>query len=103
MRKIILDQVNYGDHYVEKKYCDLIKTFNGGEIELLDHLMILISFKDKLIFKIDFMEEDILTKTWKSHYSDQTEFRIVRPKFPIQIVTIASMYHDGYAVTFNLI
>ncbi len=99
-------RINYGDHYVEKNICDFIRSLNGGTITMTsDHLSI---NKNGVLLEtsVSICEEDVFTITWVGKFLDGTQFRVVKPKkqysFMFYPITIASMFHDGYAVQFNL-
>ena len=108
MEILSIEKVNYGDHFVEREYCDKIQKFNGGKLIMSqDHLKIE-NDADALETKIEFYEKDPFTDSWVGSFSDGTQFRIVKPnplfvKLTGNTITIASMYHDGFAVHFNIV
>ncbi len=103
-----IEKVNYGDHYVERGYCDNIKNLDGGKIIMSQDYLKIENDANCLETKIVFYEKDPFTDSWVGNFSDGTQFRIVKPnplfvKFTGNTITIASMYHDGFAVHFNIV
>lgn len=108
MERLSIEQVNYGDHYIERGYCDKIQGFNGGLIEMSQNHLRIHNGNDSLETNIVFFEKDPFTISWVGKFSNGTPFRIVKPHPQFiamtgNTITIASMYHDGYAVHFNII
>ena len=108
MEHISLEKVNYGDHYIEKAYCDKVKNLDGGIISMTNSYLRIQNSSNMLESSISFYEEDPFTISWLGQFLDGTQFRIVKPNSRFisligNTITIASMYHDGYAVHFNIV
>ncbi|MGM9824276.1 MAG: hypothetical protein ACI30Q_07875 [Muribaculaceae bacterium] len=104
MKTLSLEKVNYGNHFLEKKIAEKIVLWDGKEIDVQDNYLVV----NGNLFSTDNLESDLLTTTLVSQFGDGTKFRIVRPcELFLQIagdtITFASMYHDGYAVHFNIV
>jgi len=105
MKTLFLTKVNYGNHYLERNYCDRLKLLDGKNIELSETNIIVDS---DIRSSLTLYEKDSITTTWVGSYEDGTKFRVVCPNqalIPLtgNNVTIASMYKDGYAVHFNIL
>lgn len=105
MGKLEYNSVNYGDHQIERSLCDFFLSFNNGDIDITESKLCLDGQTYQLNCDIHLMESDFFTVTWKAQLDDGTEFRIVRPNEKIRTltgntITFASLYHDGYAVSF---
>lgn len=103
MKHLHLDKVNQGNHFVEKQYVGLVKEWDGESV-LLGNGRLNIG---NLSFQIRETEVDALTVTYLGSFSDGTNFRAVVPSKSFvgitgEMITIASIYHDGFAVTFKI-
>lgn len=108
MEKLSMEQVNYGDHYMEKSLCDKVQRLNGGIIDMSENHLKICAEDESLETEIEFYEKDPFTNSWVGKFSNGTQFRIVKPNprfiaLTGNTITIASMYHDGYAVHFNIV
>lgn len=108
MERLSIEQVNYGDHYIEREYCDKIQGLNGGLIEMAQNHLRIQRGNECLETELVFYEKDPFTLSWVGNFSNGTQFRIVKPNPQFialtgNTITIASMYHDGYAVHFKII
>ena len=108
MSKLSLESVNKGSHHDENDVCNFFASLNDAEIRISDTSLWLKKNNQLYSLPIQFMEKDFITDTWQGRLSSGDDFRIVRPNqrfLPLtgDTVTFASMYHDGYAVSFNII
>ena len=97
MKSLSIVKTNYGDHKAEESDCEYFASLNGWKVEI-----------SETSYDIHIMESDFITDTWVGELRGGVKFRIVRPNrkmLPLlgDTVTFASMYHDGYAVHYNLV
>ena len=103
MKILRLEKINYGNHFVERYIAEVISNWNCKQIVIGTNQIVV----NGLAFSIEFLETDLVTNTYKAQFSDGTQFRIVLPneRFAAiigDIITFASMHHDGYAVHFHM-
>lgn len=106
---IVLIRTNYGSRLSEHDICERIAKYDNAECTISDNYLKLSRDNDIFETKLEVFEEDSLTKTWLGKYEDGTDFRVVRPNtlyrennLGDEYITIASTYHNGYAVHFLL-
>lgn len=105
--RIVLIKTNYGNHTSERDICERIANYDNAECTISDNYLKL-SFENEILeTSLTVFEEDTLTTTWLGKFENGTPFRVVRPadlyhKYNLgdEYMTIASTYHDGYAVHF---
>lgn len=104
---IVLIKTNYGNHLSERDICKKIAKYDNAECQISDNYLKLSIEKTILETSLTAFEEDFLTTTWLGRYKNGMPFRVVRPnnlyhKYNLgdNYITIASTFHDGYAVHF---
>lgn len=104
---IVLIKTNYGNRPSEHDICEKIAKYNNAECSISDNYLKLSIEKKILETSLTTFEEDFLTTTWLGRYKNDMPFRVVRPsnlyhKYNLgdNYITIASTFHDGYAVHF---
>ncbi len=107
MDTITIESINYGDYYIEKHFCEYLKNFDNGMLDFEDDYICLKGNNQTLNSKLSLIESDVFYNTWEGTYSDETSFRVVRPKPSFKTImgntiTIASLHHNGYAVHFKI-
>lgn len=109
MKSLSLVKTNYGDHRAEESDCGYFASLNGWKAEMSETTLVLFSPDGRTTnYDIHIMESDFITDTWLGELPSEVKFRIVRPKremLPLigDTITFASIYHDGYAVHYNLV
>lgn len=109
MKSLSIVKTNYGDHKAEESDCEYFVSLNGWKVEISETSLVLVSLDGRTAsYDIHIMESDFITDTWVGELRGGVKFRIVRPNrkmLPLlgDTVTFASMYHDGYAVHYNLV
>ena len=109
MKSLSLVKTNYGDHRAEESDCEYFASLNGWKVEISETSLVLVSLDGRTAsYDIHIMESDYITDTWVGELRGGVKFRIVRPNRMMLLllgdtVTFASMYHDGYAVHYNLV
>ena len=109
IKSLSLLKTNYGDHKAEESDCEYFASLNGWKAEIGETSLILVSPEGRTTkYEIHIMESDFITDTWAGELHGGVKFRIVRPNRKMlallgDTVTFASMYHDGYAVHYNLV
>jgi len=104
---IALIKTNYGNHPSERDICKKIAKYDNAVCQISDNYLKLSIEKTILETSLTVFEEDFLTTTWLGRYKNGMPFRVVRPsnlyhKYNLgdDYITIASTFHDGYAVHF---
>ena len=104
---IALIKTNYGNHPSERDICKKIAKYDNAVCQISDNYLKLSIEKTILETSLTVFEEDFLTTTWLGRYKNGMLFRVVRPnnlyhKYNLgdDYITIASTFHDGYAVHF---
>lgn len=109
MISLSLVKTNYGDHRAEESDCEYFASLNGWKVEISETSLVLVSLDGRTAsYDIHIIESDFITDTCVGELRGGVKFRIVRPNrkmLPLlgDTVTFASMYHDGYAVHYNLV
>lgn len=107
--RIVLIKINYGSRPSEHDLCERIAQYDNAECSISEEYLKL-SLENNIFETIlTAFEDDTLTRTWLGKYENGTAFRVVRPSnlyrehnLGDEYITIASTYHDGYAVHFLL-
>ena len=107
--RIVLIKTNYGNRTSERDICERITHYDNAECSISDNYLKLSLENEILETSLTIFEDDALTTTWLGKYENGTAFRIVRPgnlyrknNIGDNYITIASTFHDGYAVHFLL-
>ena len=109
MKGLSLVKTNYGNHRAEESECKFFGSLDGWRIDINESSLVLAGPEGKATnYDIHLMESDFVTDTWLGTLRNGSRFRIVRPNqnmLPLigDTSTFASVYHDGYAVHYNLV
>ena len=102
---IVLIRTNYGNRPSEHDICEKITKYDNAECSISDNYLKLSLENEILETSLTIFEDDALTTTWLGKYENGTVFRVVRPgnlyrknNIGDNYITIASTFHDGYAV-----
>ena len=113
MNKLHLTKVNPGNYSEDYKYCEHLKYFNNGTIQISNESVTIQTTNNGTFkYNIETTKQDSMSKTSQGTFEDGSGFRIVRPagiakqildaRGEDEIITFAGLAGDAYAVHFTM-